>query len=187
MAGTDEVGRGPLAGPVVAACVSLPEHCDPTLFRDSKVLSPKRRSSLYQTIMDCGASIGVGMVSHQTIDSINILQASLLAMKLAIFNHGVNGSPPDYVLVDGTFTIPFPVEQLTLTKGESKSGSIAAASIVAKVRRDELMNNADILYPHYGFKRNRGYPTKEHREAVTKYGPCDIHRMTFKGVREFVG
>ena len=186
VAGTDEAGRGPLAGPVVAACVSLPAHCDKASFRDSKALSPKQRSELYTYLLESQACIGVGIVSQKTIDHINILQASLLAMKLAMYNHSANGKRPDFLLVDGTFTVPVDVQQLTLTKGEWKSGSIAAASIVAKVRRDQIMNYAHQRFPQYGFNRNQGYPTKEHRMAVAVHGPCPLHRMSFKGVRDFV-
>lgn len=186
IAGVDEVGRGPLAGPVVAACVTLAPDCAPSSYLDSKVLSHKKRLESSSVLTQSGARIGVGIVSHRLIDQINILQASLLAMKLAVYNHGLTGKLPDYLLVDGTFQIHLDIGQLTLTKGESRSGSIAAASIIAKVRRDAIMDNCHRLYPQYGFSTNKGYPTKEHREAICRLGPCPIHRTTFKGVKEFV-
>lgn len=186
IAGSDEVGRGPLAGPVVAACVTLPEECDTTPFLDSKKLSHKKRIQLCHHLKEIGATIGVGIVSHRKIDTINILQASLLAMRLSVFDHSVSASMPDYILVDGKFEIPISIAQLPLIKGESKSGSIAAASIIAKVRRDAIMVNLDVKYPQYNFSRHKGYPTKGHREAIARYGPCPIHRKTFKGVKEFV-
>jgi ribonuclease HII len=187
IAGTDEAGRGPLAGPVVAACVSLSETCDPAPFQDSKKITAKQRSRLYDLLRNSGASIGVGVVSHKGIDSINLLQASLLAMKLAVFNHTASSAKIiDFLLVDGKFEVPLPTPQLALIKGESKSGSIAAASIIAKVYRDRIMDILHQKYPHYDFHRNKGYPTKKHRQAIAKYGACPVHRMTFKGVREFV-
>lgn len=182
VAGCDEVGRGPLAGPVVAAAVILPSTLDPTLFDDSKKLSHKKRLSLHQLLCDSDAEIGIGIVSEKEIDRINILQASLRAMKMASdkLHHG----PPDFILVDGKFTIPNTIPQHTLIKGESKSGSIAAASIVAKVTRDQLMEEMHALFPLYNFAKNKGYPTKEHRQALAKFGPCSIHRTTFKGVQQ---
>lgn len=185
--GTDEAGRGPLAGPVVAACVSLAEQCDPTSFLDSKKISASQRLHLYEVLRGNGSSIGVGVVSHKRIDTINILQASLLAMKLAVFNHTATfAKTADFILVDGKFEVPLDTPQLALIKGESKSGSIAAASIVAKVYRDQIMALLHQKYPQYDFLQNKGYPTKKHRQAIARYGPCPFHRMTFKGVREFV-
>ncbi len=186
IAGCDEVGRGPLAGPVVAACVTLPDGCDPSPFLDSKKLSHKQRVKLFQLLKTIGATAGVGIVSHKKIDAINILQASLLAMKLSVYDHSVNSCMPDFILVDGKFEIPLPLSQQTLIKGESKSASIAAASIVAKLKRDSIMVNIHRIFPQYNFASNKGYPTKVHREAVAKVGPCPIHRKTFKGVKEFV-
>jgi ribonuclease HII len=186
IAGSDEVGRGPLAGPVVAACVTLPINCDPSPFLDSKKLSHKKREHLLRLLQKIGAVTGIGIVSHRKIDTINILQASLHAMKLAVFNHSAAGCRPDFILVDGKFNIPLNILQQTLIKGESKSASIAAASIVAKLKRDAIMTNIHHKYPQYNFTQHKGYPTKAHREAVAEYGPCPIHRMTFKGVREFV-
>ena len=186
VAGSDEVGRGPLAGPVVAACVTLPANCDPSPFLDSKILSHTKRLHLAKLLHRIDASIGIGIASHRKIDSINILQASLLAMRLAVINHSAVACIPDFILVDGKFKIPIDIMQLSLIKGESKSASIAAASIIAKLKRDAIMADIHHQYPHYNFAKNKGYPTKAHRAAVAEYGPCPIHRVTFKGVREFV-
>lgn len=184
VAGSDEAGRGPLAGPVVAACVVLPPECDPSLFVDSKILTHRKRLTLRNNLEEIGASTGLGIASEAEIDQINILQASLLAMKRAVKN--ITGPVPDFILVDGKFTIPLSTPQETLVKGESKSGSIAAASILAKVERDRIMTEYHIQFPTYNFKQNKGYPTKEHRQAIKKHGICPIHRKTFKGVREYV-
>lgn len=184
VAGCDEAGRGPLAGPVVAACVVLPADCDHSRFLDSKILPHKRRIDLSNRLQEIGAFIGIGVVSEEQIDRINILQASLLAMRLAIAN--VAGIEPDFLLVDGKFQVPLAIAQETLIKGESKSASIAAASIIAKVTRDRIMEDLHRQYPVYNFRRHKGYPTKEHREAIHAHGPCPVHRMSFKGVREYV-
>ncbi len=186
IAGSDEAGRGPLAGPVVAASVILPEHCDPAVFLDSKKLSHKKLAALYQLLHNIGAAIGIGIVSAAKIDQINILQASLLAMRLSIEDLGSQQYTPDFVLVDGKFEIPFALPQQALIKGETKSASIAAASIIAKVTRDTLMNEFDSKYPLYNFKQHKGYPTKAHRQLIAEHGPCEIHRTSFKGVKEFV-
>lgn len=186
VAGTDEVGRGPLAGPVVAACVSLPQACTPSSFIDSKKTTPRQRRELLKLIHKIGGVIGLGVVSHKRIDTLNILQASLLAMKLAVHHHAAIGEIPDFLLVDGKFEVPLHISQQALIKGESKSASIAAASIVAKVFRDALMEQLHHKYPHYGFHLHKGYATKIHRQAIARYGPCPIHRFSFKGVREFV-
>lgn len=181
--GCDEVGRGPLAGPVVAACVVLPSDCTHHLFLDSKVLSHKKRVYLNEYLHEIQAGIGLGIVNAQEIDRLNILQASLLAMKKAVQQL----SPvPNYLLVDGKFNVPITIDQETLIKGESKSASIAAASIVAKVYRDTMMIEMDQRWPEYKFKSNKGYPTKAHRQALKEYGPCPIHRKTFKGVLDRV-
>lgn len=185
VAGCDEAGRGPLAGPVVAACVVLPADCEHSRFLDSKILSHRKRLDLSNRLVEIGAFIGIGVVTEQQIDRINILQASLLAMKLAIEN--IAGTVPDFLLVDGKFQVPSTIAQETLIKGESKSASIAAASIIAKVARDRIMDNLHQQYPVYNFRRHKGYPTKEHREAIRTHGPCPSHRMTFRGVREYVG
>ena len=179
--GLDEVGRGPLAGPVVAACVILPAGCDYQVFRDSKKLSPTARDYLYEKIIQMKAAVGIGTVAEGDIDNLNILQASLLAMRKA---SSALPHPPDFLLVDGTFQVPIAIPQQTLVKGESKSASIAAASIIAKVTRDRLMEEFHNKFPQYNFAKNKGYPTAEHRSALEKYGPCVIHRRSFKGVRE---
>jgi ribonuclease HII len=186
VAGVDEAGRGPLAGPVVAGCVVLTADTDHRLFQDSKKLSEKKRESLYDILQDSGTPYGVGIVSARTIDSINILQASLLAMKRAVEDCEQRFScKPAFLLVDGKFTIPLSLPQQALVKGESRSASIAAASIIAKVTRDRLMARYHEEYPQYDLDRHKGYPTKAHRRAIAVHGPSPIHRRTFKGVREF--
>ena len=182
VAGIDEVGRGPLAGPVVAASVILPRDCDYAQFQDSKTLTAARRERLAGMLNDLGAIIGLGLVSEQRIDRINILQASLLAMKRAM--EGLV-ERPDFLLVDGKFPVPVALPQCPLVKGDSRSASIAAASIVAKVTRDGLMRQYHHQYPHYGFDKNMGYPTAEHRQALAEHGPCPLHRRSFRGVKEF--
>ncbi len=182
--GLDEAGRGPLAGPVVAACVILKETGDQSRFVDSKKISATMRSRLYQELQSIGAIIGVGMVSETEIDRCNILQASLLAMKKAVLSMSLE---PDFLLVDGNQRVPITIPQQTLVQGESKSASIGAASIVAKVFRDALMDRYHHQYPEYNFQQNRGYATLEHRRAIAKHGPCAIHRQSFKCVREFIG
>ncbi len=186
VAGLDEVGRGPLAGPVVAAAVILPSTCRHHLFLDSKKLSPKKRQQLFDHLHEIPARIGIGIVSHSTIDKINILQASLLAMKRAVLELIMQGYPPDFLLVDGKFPIPMDIAQQPLIKGEGRSASIAAASIIAKVTRDRMMGELHMQYPHYNFIQNKGYPTREHRLAVREYGISPQHRLSFKGVKEFV-
>lgn len=186
VAGTDEVGRGPLAGPVVAAAVILPQDFDHSIFIDSKALSHKKRLALLETLREIDAQIGIGVVSEQKIDEINILQASLLAMKKSIQALSRKYQKPDFLLVDGKFTVPMRLPQAALIKGESKSASIAAASIVAKEHRDALMAKLDAQYPQYGFAQHSGYPTKKHREVLAKIGPCPHHRTSFKGVKEYV-
>ena len=183
IAGLDEVGRGPLAGPVVAACVILQENCDNSCFVDSKTINADKRSRLYRELKQNGAQMSVGIVSEMDIDRMNILQASLFAMKKAVLAMPVL---PDFLLVDGNQSIPMTIPQQTLVKGESKSASIAAASIVAKVLRDDMMDQYHLQYPEYNFQKNRGYPTLEHRQAIKTYGPCAIHRQSFKCVKEFI-
>jgi len=181
VAGCDEAGRGPLAGPVVAAAVILPADCDYRCFRDSKILSHRARVELRGKLVAIGAEIGVGIVSAADIDRLNILQASLLAMRLAVEQLP---SRPDHLLVDGKFPVPLPLSQDTLIKGESKSASIAAASIVAKVARDSIMDDLHRQFPQYDFARHKGYPTKAHRLAIAEHGPCSIHRQSFRGVKK---
>lgn len=182
VAGIDEVGRGPLAGPVVAASVILPRDCDYAQFQDSKKLTPDRRERLAAVLKDIGAEIGIGLVSEQKIDRLNILQASLLAMKKSMESLTLR---PDFLLVDGKFPVPVDLQQRFLIKGESRSASIAAASIVAKVTRDDLMRQYHRQYPQYSFHKNMGYPTAEHRQALALHGPCPLHRRSFCGVKEF--
>jgi ribonuclease HII len=184
VAGCDEAGRGPLAGPVVASCVVLPIDCNHSLYVDSKILSHSKRVELKDSLLEIGAAFGIGIVSEQKIDQINILQASLLAMKRAVQN--LSGPSPDFILVDGKFTIPLVTPQAPLVKGESKSGSIAAASILAKVERDLIMAKYHQQFPTYNFLKNKGYPTREHRQAIRINGICPIHRKTFRGVKEYV-
>ncbi len=186
VAGLDEVGRGPLAGPVVAVAIILPLDCQHSLFVDSKKLSAKVRQQLFALLHTIPAQIGIGIVSQRTIEKINILQASLLAMKRAVLQLITDGYHPDFLLVDGKFPIPMSIPQETLIKGESRSASIAAASIVAKVTRDKMMEKLHHKHPHYNFIKNQGYPTLEHRSAIQKYGITTHHRRTFKGVKEFV-
>ncbi len=181
IAGTDEVGRGPLAGPVVAACVVLPPSCDYTQFQDSKKLTPAARKKLFLKLPEIGAQIGVGIVSPQEIDRVNILQASLLAMKKSILELA---QEPDFILVDGKFEVPIAIPQQALIKGDSRSATIAAASIIAKVTRDEMMEKYHEEFPQYNFIKHKGYPTKEHCRLLKEHGPCDIHRRSFKPVRQ---
>lgn len=187
--GVDEAGRGPLAGPVIASCVVLPcrQH-DSFSYKDSKTLTASQRESLFLKLQDSEAVIGVGRVDPQEIETLNIHQASLLAMRRAVSdcNGMLKDAPLDFLLVDGKFKVPLPLAQQPLIKGESRSYSIAAASIVAKVTRDKIMAAYHEQFPQYGFKKNQGYPTKEHRLAIKEYGITPLHRQTFKGVREFV-
>jgi ribonuclease HII len=170
----------------MAAAVILPKQCSHLLFLDSKKLSPKKRNELFSLIHESGACIGVGTVSHTKIDQINILQASLLAMKRAVDDLADQDHMPDFLLIDGKFPIPHSLPQQTLIKGESRSASIAAASIIAKVTRDSLMAQLHKQFPVYNFIKNQGYPTKQHRNAIKEHGICPFHRRSFKGVKEFV-
>ncbi len=178
IAGVDEVGRGPLAGPVVAAAVILPADHEITGLNDSKKLSEKRREAMNEIIRREAVSIGVGLISQDRIDEINILQATYEAMRIALEQL----SPaPDVILVDAV-TIPgIETRQIPIVKGDAKSASIAAASIIAKVYRDRLMVEYDRLYPEYGFARNKGYGTKEHINALKEFGPTPLHRKSFIG------
>lgn len=181
VAGTDEAGRGPLAGPVVAAAVVLPRRCNYLIYLDSKELAAGRRQELLAELHGIKALIGVGICEAPEIDRLNILQASLLAMKKAL---SALALAPDFLLVDGKFPVPARLPQQTLIKGEKRSASIAAASIVAKETRDRLMEEYHRSYPQYNFARHKGYPTAEHRRLLGEHGPCPIHRRTFRGVRE---
>lgn len=176
VAGIDEAGRGPLAGPVVAACVMLPEGCLIEGLNDSKKLSASKRKSLYDIILDKAVSIGIGIVDEKYIDNMNILNATKLAMKKAV---GQVEPKPDLLLIDAVRLQDIDIFQVPIIKGDSLSVSIAAASIIAKVTRDRLIEEADSLYPAYGFKRHKGYGTSEHINAIRKYGICPIHRISF--------
>jgi len=180
IAGIDEAGRGSLSGPVVAAAVILPCQLFIPDVKDSKKLTSQKRAELYYSILNKARNVGVGVVDAKVIDRINIAQASFLAMKKAILDLK---KAPDYLLVDG-FKIPqINIFQLPLIKGEDKSMSIAAASIVAKVYRDNIMVEYDKKYPQYLFKKNKGYGTEEHLEALLKYGPSEIHRKSYRRVK----
>lgn len=188
VAGLDEAGRGPLAGPVVAACVILSPQEPTDIFRDSKQLTARQRERLQAILAASKAVYGIGLASPREIETINILQASLLAMQRALAQCAAanGGRTPDYLLIDGRNTLPISLAQQALVKGESKSASIAAASILAKVTRDQLMAKAHLRYPQYGFHRHQGYPTKAHRQAIAQFGPCPLHRRTFRGVVEYL-
>ena len=177
IAGIDEAGRGALAGPVIAAAVILPINCGISGLRDSKQLSPKQRDYLFDEIHDVAVSVGIGAADHRVIDRLNILQATLLAMREAVEELT---PAPDYVLVDGSNLPEVGIVGEAIPKGDSKSYSIAAASIIAKVTRDRLMAELDPIYPNYGFSRHKGYPTSQHRQAIAQFGTSAIHRRTFK-------
>ena len=183
VAGIDEAGRGPLAGPVVSAAVILPPTFAVAEVTDSKKLSAKKRARLYERIYDLAVAVGIGIVDAVEIDRINILQASLLAMSMATCNLDPQ---PDCLLIDGPFRIPSDLSQKPIAKGDTLSVSIAAASIVAKVTRDRLMERYHEYYPQFGFYKHKGYPTRAHKDAIREFGYCPIHRRTFKGVKEFV-
>lgn len=175
--GIDEAGRGPLAGPVIAAAVQVPPRKFQEIIDDSKRLSPKKRQQAYEEILR-SCAVGIGLASPEEIDQLNILQATFLAMKRAVKNFPAKA---DFCLVDGSLNIPdFGLPQKAIVKGDSLSESIAAASIVAKVERDLLMLDYDKMYPAYNFAQNKGYGTKEHREALMLHGSCPIHRSSFK-------
>jgi ribonuclease HII len=181
VAGIDEAGRGPLAGPVVAAAVILPEEFDLPGLNDSKQISGKKRDQLYPLIHEQALAVGVGVGRVHEIDEINILQATLRGMSRAV---GRLSIPPDFLLVDGITAVPIGIEQKTLKKGDSRSLSIAAASVVAKVVRDRIMVAYDRLFPEYGFAGHKGYGSQRHRDAIAQHGPCVCHRRTFAGVKE---
>ena len=174
--GIDEVGRGPFAGPVVAAAVILPKDCDILYLNDSKKLSEKKRELLYDEIYEKAVAIGIGMSSEEVIDEINILQATYEAMREAISKLKVT---PQLLLNDAVTIPQVTIPQVPIIKGDAKSVSIAAASIVAKVTRDRLMEEYDKVLPGYGFASNKGYGSSEHIEALKKYGPSPIHRASF--------
>lgn len=179
VAGVDEVGRGPLAGPVVAAAVIMPSDFHDNRVTDSKQLSEKQRRELNKLIYREALSIGLGIVDALEIDRLNILQAARSAMRLACAKLA---PAPDFLLIDGKFTIIAETPQKAVIKGDSLSFSIACASIVAKVARDAMMDVYSEYFPAYAFHKHKGYPTKIHREALAAYGPCPIHRLSFRGV-----
>ncbi len=174
--GVDEAGRGPLAGPVFAAAVILPDGCEIEGLNDSKKLSEKKREALFDVIKEKAISWCVASVDEKTIDEINILQATYLAMKNAVEGLDV---PADYALIDGNRMPPLQIDGETVVKGDAKSMSIAAASILAKVSRDRFMLEIDKKYPHYQFAKHKGYGTKLHYEMLTEYGVSDCHRLSF--------
>lgn len=178
VAGIDEAGRGPLAGPVVAAAVILPIQTDIPGINDSKKLSQKKREGLFDIIKEKSLSFAIGIVEPDEIDRINILNATLKAMYLAVSQL----TPiPNALLIDGINKINMNLDQNTITKGDSKCLSIACASILAKVTRDKIMEEYDKIYYEYNFRKHKGYPTKEHLELIKRYGVCKIHRKTFRG------
>lgn len=179
VAGVDEAGRGPLAGPVVAAAVILHPARPIQGLQDSKLLTPSRRAELFGEILESAVAVGVGEVEPETIDRINILEATRRAMREAIDKLPV---VPQLVLTDAVRVVSLPCPQRNLIRGDRRSASIAAASIVAKVTRDRLMAEYDRQFPEYGFARHKGYSTPEHRAALAKHGPCPLHRRTFHGV-----
>ena len=180
--GIDEAGRGPLAGPVVAAAVILPLDHDFLYLNDSKMVTENRREVLFDEIREYAIGYGIGMASPEEIDEINILQADYLAMKRALAQLPVM---PDVLLNDAVIIPGVTGEQVSIIKGDAKSVSIAAASILAKVTRDRIMVSYDDMYPEYGFAKHKGYGTKQHSDAIRAYGPCPIHRKSFlKNFRE---
>ncbi|HTY20469.1 MAG TPA: ribonuclease HII [Geobacteraceae bacterium] len=183
IAGVDEAGRGALAGPVVAAAVVLPQGIVIPGINDSKKLTPAQREGLFDLIREKALAVGVGSGDHNLIDRINILQATLAAMKEAVL--GISPAP-DYLIIDGISKIPINIHQRTIKKGDSASVSIAAASIIAKVTRDRLMQSLAEEYPGYGFAKHKGYGCAAHLTAIAGLGPCEIHRKTFRGVKEHV-
>ncbi len=177
--GIDEAGRGPLAGPVVAAAVILPKGIRLPGLTDSKKLTPAQRDVFDKKIRMRALAIGVGLADNTEIDSINILQATFLAMKRAVSGLGMK---PDYLLIDGPYELSLEIEQEGIVQGDALSLSIAAASVIAKVHRDRIMCEYHAQFPQYGFDCHKGYPTAQHCEAIRKYGPCRLHRMSFHGV-----
>jgi ribonuclease HII len=179
IAGLDEAGRGPLAGPVVAAAVILPIPGFQEQLWDSKKLCPEKREFLYQKILHLAVTVGTGIVEADEIDRINIGRATEKAMALAVRHLG---RQPNLLLIDGIIPVPLPMPQRTIIKGDNLCVSIAAASVVAKVTRDRIMMAYHEKYPQYNFAKHKGYGTQEHREAIKKHGPCEYHRKTFRGV-----
>jgi ribonuclease HII len=179
ISGIDEAGRGPLAGPVVAAAVVLPKRVNLSGVTDSKCLSPAQREDFDKKIRSRASAVGVGVVDNLEIDRINILQATFQAMAAAVRQLGVQ---PDFLLIDGPYKLSLEIEQRGIIRGDSLSLSIASASIIAKVHRDRIMCEYHEQFPQYGFDSHKGYATAQHCEALRKHGPCPLHRMTFRGV-----
>ena len=183
IAGVDEVGRGPLAGPVVAAAVILPKEGIGEQLFDSKKIPLKKRENLYESILSHALGVGIGTIGQEEIDRLNIFQATLQAMARAVEALPV---APDFILIDGPQGLQLPVPQKPIRKGDQLSASIAAASIVAKVTRDRMMLGWHQKYPQYNFAQHKGYGTKEHRRAIETFGACELHRKTFRGVKEYL-
>lgn len=179
IAGIDEVGRGPLAGPVVAAAVILPPNCKIKGLNDSKKIPKKKHEEIYQAVLDQALSVGLGIMDNQTIDRVNIYEATKLAMTEAVAQLKIK---PDYLLIDA-MKLDLPLPQQSIIKGDANSLSIAAASIVAKVTRDKMMAEFDQIYPGYDFAQNAGYGTKLHLEGLDKYGVTPIHRRSFEPIK----
>ncbi len=174
--GIDEAGRGPLAGPVYAACVILPESCEIPGLNDSKKLTERKRESLFDVICKEATAYGIGFATAEEIDKVNILQATFLAMRRA---YDAMRMPADWALVDGNRMPPLPIPGETVVKGDAQCASIAAASVLAKVSRDRVLRELDLKFPQYGFAKHKGYGTKEHYEAIKAYGLLPEHRKTF--------
>ena len=179
IAGIDEAGRGPLAGPVVAAAVVLSEGIRIKRLRDSKKVPEKEREFLFYEILNFSLDIGVGIVGHEEIDTLNILRATKYAMKYAVEDLSIT---PDLLVIDALSLPLIPVKQLPLIKGDNKSAAVAAASIIAKFLRDRIMLEFHRQYPHYNFNKHKGYSTREHLDMLRLYGPCPIHRKSFHRV-----
>ncbi len=182
--GVDEVGRGPLAGPVVAAAVIMPVDLHIDGLTDSKKLSPLRREKIFEEIVRLELPCAVGMLDNECIDKMNILKASLMAMRKAVMDLK---QAPDFVLVDGNYPIPkIDIAQFSVVGGDLRCQSIAAASVIAKVTRDKIMDKYQALYPSFSFSKHKGYPTPDHLSELKEFGPTDIHRKSFKPVAEIV-
>ena len=179
IAGIDEAGRGPLAGPVVAAAVVFSKSIKIEGLRDSKKVPEKEREILYSEVLRFSEDVGVGIVGHEEIDRLNILRATRLAMQYAVEDLS---KPPDILVIDALSLPSIPIRQVSIIKGESISASIAAASIVAKFVRDKIMIEYHRQYPQYNFEKHKGYSTKEHLDMIRLYGPCPIHRKSFQRV-----
>ena len=184
VAGTDEAGRGPLVGPVVCACVAFPKDYDNEEINDSKKLTPKKRERLYDIIMNDALAVGISIIPASKIDEINILEASRLGMKNAYLK--VNKKIHVDILLTDAMDIDLSIPVIKIIKGDAKSISIAAASIIAKVTRDRILDELDEKYPMYGFKKHKGYPTKAHLEAINKYGIFDEYRKTYGPVKRII-